>query len=421
MSNYTVDDHLDLSSPPLVCILFAFYSWYERARERAWKKYGGRFHNLSQLKRVYPKKGLLGYKVLIDGYNNTFEVPPEQLRNIRSGATAKSNDSDRYIGYTDEEREKIIKTKAFVKDFALDERKRQKQIAAANLQQSRRPPMSLSQLSNERRKQSLRDSENYLSNSEGSMTFKRSQTLAPTDVKTSRSFLNVNNPPMIDHSPTALLSAPSVSKRVEASNISPVTRLTKTAFQDKHPPPIIQSPSSEDSTSTHQFEVMMSSVDAYTLLTSRKNREIDEEKAIKRKDRLAEIKQAVEKQLADQTIPPVPVSIRSERKSIDVENYIPLPDRPALQRSSPIKSRLDVEVRRSAVEPYERYASATTRSTAVHCLQEAGYFKGKSWLKQVEISKEMMKNHVKRRIRRADNDTNQKPILLPLRRNIVQT
>ena len=300
----------------------------------------------------------------------------------------------------------------------MDERKRQKQIAAANLQQSRRPPLTVSQLSTERSKQSLREPENILSNSEGSATFKRSQT--------SRALINIDNhppppPPMINHSPPTLLSAPSVSKRIEPSTIPPITRLTKTALQDKHPPPAIQTPSSEESTSTSEFEVMMSSVDAYAFLTSQRNQKIDQERAIKRQDRLTEIKQSVEKQLADQTIPPVPVSIRSERKSIDVENYIPLPDRPSLQRSNPIKSRLDVEVRRATVQPYERYASATTRSTAVHCLQEAGYFKGKSWLRQVEISKEMMKNHVKRRIRRADNDTNQKPILLPLRTNIVQT
>ncbi|CAF5094083.1 unnamed protein product, partial [Rotaria socialis] len=43
--------------------------WYERAREKVWKKYGGRLlYNPSQAKRIYPTQGLLGYKVLIDGF-----------------------------------------------------------------------------------------------------------------------------------------------------------------------------------------------------------------------------------------------------------------------------------------------------------------------------------------------------------------
>lgn len=372
------------------------------------------------MKRVYPKKGLLGYKVLIDGYNNTFEVPTEQLRSIKSGGTAKSNDTDRYIGFTHEEREKIIQTKNYVKDFALDERKRAKQIAAVNLQQSRRRPIFLNQLSVEHRKPSTQNSDRILSSSDHSFGSKRLTAFAP-DMKTAQSLLEIDDNPVANHSSPALLSAPSVGKRLIITNDLPTLRLSRTALNDKHPLPSIQSPSSEGSTSTNQLETAMSSIDAYTFLSTRKNLQSEQEKAIKRQNRLAEIKQSVEEQFRDQSIKPVPMSVPSERKSIDVENYIPLPDRPTVQRSSPIKSRLDVEVRRTTVQPYERYASASTRSTAVHCLQEAGYFKGKSWLKQVEISKEMMKNHVKRRIRRADQETNQKPTLLPLRTNIVQT
>ncbi|CAF5228538.1 unnamed protein product, partial [Rotaria magnacalcarata] len=52
--------------------------------------------------------------------------------------------------------------------------------------------------------------------------------------------------------------------------------------------------------------------------------------------------------------------------------------------------------------------------------QEAGYFKGKSWLRQVEISKQMIKHNVKRRIRRA-NDEKNKPLLLPIRNNTAVT
>jgi hypothetical protein len=116
---------------------------------------------------------------------------------------------------------------------------------------------------------------------------------------------------------------------------------------------------------------------------------------------------------------PLPI----DRNSIlDVDSYIPLPDHPPNLRSSPIKSHFDLKIRQSTFQPYERYASASIRSTAINCLQEAGYFKRKSWLKQVEISKEMVKHKVQRRIRRADDDKTTKRLsLLPLHANHTTT
>lgn len=71
-------------------------------------------------------------------------MPPEQLQNVRSSGTAKTNRDSRYSNFSDEEQEKINKMKSFIKHFALDERKRAKQLAAENLQQSRRPPVVVS-------------------------------------------------------------------------------------------------------------------------------------------------------------------------------------------------------------------------------------------------------------------------------------
>jgi hypothetical protein len=88
-----------------------------------------------QTKRVYPEKGLLGYKVLIDGYNNTFEVPPSPLRPVRSGSTFRT---DRYIGFNDEEREKLIQTEAFMKQFTMEDRDRAKKTGLTHLQKSYR-------------------------------------------------------------------------------------------------------------------------------------------------------------------------------------------------------------------------------------------------------------------------------------------
>ena len=116
-----------------------FYRWHERAREKAWKKFGGRFF-LAHTKRVYPKEGLLGYKVLVDGYNHTFEAPPTQGRAVRSGSSTRSNQTFAYGAFSDEERTQIAQMKSSMKQYVMDERQRAKQLAAAQLQQLRRPP-----------------------------------------------------------------------------------------------------------------------------------------------------------------------------------------------------------------------------------------------------------------------------------------
>jgi hypothetical protein len=346
------------------------------------------------------------------------------------------------MGYSDEERDKIIQMKTFVKEFALDDRKRAKQIAAAHLQQSRRPPILLQQSlsSIEPNKQS---SEGISSSTDVSTNFKRSHTIIP-DMKSVRSMFDIDNSSVTNLS--TLASAPSIIKRSEGKPLIDLSnqktkRLSKTASksfpstheEDKHALPIFTTPTSSYSALTTKLEtvidankkdppIIMSSVDAYTLSSTRMNMGFEQNQAAKRQALLTEIKESVEKQLQDQTgklTHSLPVF--SERKSVDVETYIPLPDRPLPQRSSPIKSHLDLDIHQATVKSYERYASATTRSTAVRCLQEAAYFKGKSWLKQVEISKEMAKHHAKRRIRRADDEENHKPVLLPIRTNVVTT
>ena len=321
--------------------------------------------------------------------------------------------------------------KAYIKQTALDDRKRAKQIAAANLQ-SRRPP-ALSQLASIDQKQSTLSSDGiFTSVDDSTANFKRAHTTVP-DMKASRTMLDIENSLMNNISSSTLASAPSGRKRSETK------RLSKTAWksfpttneEDKHILPIITSPLSIHSGLTTRVEAVVNanknepqtivtSADAFTYLATRKNLKDEKQQTEKRRALLTEIKETVDKQFQDEPVKaadPVPAP-PSHRRSMDVEAYIPLPDRPMPQRSSPIKSHLDLDIHNATVKPYERYASATTRSTAVQCLQEAAFFKGKSWLKQVEISKEMVKHHAKRRIRRAGGETNRKPILLPLRTNV---
>lgn len=82
----------------------------------------------------------MGYKVLVDGYNHTFEAPPTQGRPVRSGSSTRSNQAFAYGAFSNEERTQITQMKSSMKQYVMDERQRAKQLAAAQLQQLRRPP-----------------------------------------------------------------------------------------------------------------------------------------------------------------------------------------------------------------------------------------------------------------------------------------
>jgi hypothetical protein len=115
-------------------------------------------------------------------------------------------------------------------------------------------------------------------------------------------------------------------------------------------------------------------------------------------------------------------SLPIERQSaIDAETHVSLPDHPITFRNGPLKTHFDDAIRRSTIDTYQRYSSATLRSTAIDCLEEASFFKRKSWVKQVEIGKEMIKNRVHRRMRRADNKPPTKSPTQPLRAAHITT
>jgi hypothetical protein len=311
----------------------------------------------------------------------------------------KSDENIRYAGFSEEEREKIITMKLFIKDFALDERKRAKQIAAANLQQTRRPPLVLlpPKIILNQNKQSSLVSESISSSSNMSSIQRRSiserHSSSVLNLTPSTITKRIEDPPKTLHK--KLPPIPSVVINEQEQQTLPIimtskSNIPKTQLSMKNKPETVINNNKKD------IQPKMSSADAYKLSSSLINLETERRKAAERRELFTQIKQSVENQLQ------------------------PLQEKSTNLLSADRKS-IDVDVRQSVVQPYERYASATTRSTAVHCLQEAGYFKGKSWLKQVEISKKMVKNHAKRRIRLADKETNKKPLLLPLRTKTVTT
>ncbi|CAF4723350.1 unnamed protein product [Rotaria sp. Silwood1] len=119
---------------------YKIIKWYERAQERVWKKYGVYIHSSTEIKRFYQSQGLLGYKVMIDGFNNTFDASNVPICSVTSSRQSKLEQADRCSGYTDEEREKIVKMKTYMKEFGATKRQQAKPPAVNNLQKLRHPP-----------------------------------------------------------------------------------------------------------------------------------------------------------------------------------------------------------------------------------------------------------------------------------------
>lgn len=115
--------------------------WYERAQVRVWKKHGVPIDTSAALKRDALSRGLLGYKVLIDGFNNTFDASNASNCSAVSDKRSQTNEADRYIGYTNEERERILKMKAYMKKFVADTKQWGKSTPANIRQKSRHPPL----------------------------------------------------------------------------------------------------------------------------------------------------------------------------------------------------------------------------------------------------------------------------------------
>ena len=119
-------------------LFFSFlYRWCERARERAWKKYGAHLGSSIEIKRAYKSKGLLGYPILIDGVNHTFDASNEPMYRMASGRKSQIDEPDRHIDYTDEKSRGIHKVEASIKSFGGGERRPTQHAANIDLQKTR--------------------------------------------------------------------------------------------------------------------------------------------------------------------------------------------------------------------------------------------------------------------------------------------
>ncbi|CAF0754445.1 unnamed protein product [Didymodactylos carnosus] len=519
--------HHVLISLPLYCKII---KWYERARESAWKKNGGNFYSNPLSKRIYPKTGLLGYKVLIDGYNNTFDGVQEQYLQQKPNSAKHSGGIDyidRYFGKDIYEKEKYLQKKTYMKQFGVEDKHRKGNLAPTITDQRRfatskrqmpytskidqdktskvntnkstvvQPPLEGLSSSSEFLQQQSRDWQ-VMSNQKLTLlpatinesAIQLSNALKHLATRKSAKKVNTNNkdtdekastvvssvttdPSTITHLTTSTVTQGQATKgkedtthrepyRKPATTMSVYSTIKPGASEGKkrhslstirQPPPdpfkhllstfpVItdhKPPSlSPTSSISHKIQAvvqtnsdidtqqpllddeptrLMSAANAYTLAASKaalktklesKQRLISNRQEEKKSRFLtadheeSEITTQISSQTTKMTGSDSKIDDNEQDLLLDVDNYIPLSDHSTGTRQRPIKSRLDVEIHRSTVQPYQRYSSATARDTAITCLKEAAYFKRKSWLKQVEISKEMVRHKVKRRIRRAN-------------------
>ena len=80
------------------------------------------------------------------------------------------------------------------------------------------------------------------------------------------------------------------------------------------------------------------------------------------------------------------------------------PDHQAGRNLSPIQMRSSLGIHQATIKSYERHTNASIHNTATECLREASFLKRKSWMKQVEMGKEMVKQRAKRLIERPDQE-----------------
>lgn len=261
---------------------FLLCRWYERAQTRVWKKYGVYSENSAEIKRAPHSTGLLGYKVCIDGFDSSFDssanCDEEKLR------------TDRYIGYTEEEVEKLRKM-----------RLQMKQSAAPMIRKKSRNLPVLSR-----------------------------QGLFGTKIQTT------------DFTPTGSREI------VDQSNVS---------------------------FSSISFEHTISQSTIDSVLSLQSSLAIPVENQTKNQINMSKSESSFTKS-------------RSQTRSVSVQ-FNP-----------------NLKAQQATIKCYERYANASIHETAVQCLQEVAFLKRKSWIKQVEISKEMIKQRTKRVIQRGDDRNN---------------
>ncbi|CAF3144264.1 unnamed protein product [Rotaria sp. Silwood2] len=156
---------------------------------------------------------------------------------------------------------------------------------------------------------------------------------------------------------------------------------------------------------TSNRQKKMSSMDNSLLSPTRMAVNDQQQKITTKRDLLIKTEQSLQNSAKKLTTKMKSSSVQTNcSRILDTDSHTQRPDHQARKNLGPLQFRLDKKLQQATIKSYERRASASIHTTAVHCLQEAQFFKRKSWIKQVEISKEMVKQHVKRLLRQVDDN-----------------
>lgn len=93
--------------------IFVFKNWAERARERVYAQLGVQYSSLRRKPLLTNGESLLGYKILIDGYNNDFHDY------YSTAEYAKEKMKPACVVINEREKVKVKNIENYVKKFAI--------------------------------------------------------------------------------------------------------------------------------------------------------------------------------------------------------------------------------------------------------------------------------------------------------------
>lgn len=89
--------------------IYVFKQWADRARETVYAKHGVQFSSLKRKPLLTAGESLLGYKVLVDGFNNTFQDY------YSTAEYAKEKVRSTYVALDEKEKIKLKNTELYMK------------------------------------------------------------------------------------------------------------------------------------------------------------------------------------------------------------------------------------------------------------------------------------------------------------------
>lgn len=411
----------DLASYKTVSLSFycRIIRWAERARQKAWARITHKSSNAPS-KKVYPEHGLLGYPVLIDGINNDFDGPVDQSRIARANSTDPTEHTCQYGNFSNEDRMKIYMTKRRIKNFLANDRPRQQQPMSMLNRRATVVGTQRMSITNQTStlKSALKQS-SFLAKIAESL--RETENIEPVakpikvNVDEEQSMLTglPNSPPFRNR---VRMSMPAIHRvSLSSDNLFRSQSQQKTTTIENQYPILSSKPMSSSKTNNRdtvsdeqqrktnqKFRPRLSAADIYFLNTSKLNPEEEKRKSLEKIERMvSEQANSIISQSSSSSSSVDTKFLRTvdPQLLLEKESRLLLRDGKLASGPRPIKSRFDQHIHRQTMKSYQTRSDTSSRDTVVECIEEAAHFKGKSWLRQIEISKQMIKTQAQQKLR----------------------